>query len=336
MAKHKAPTQVTIAPTEEQSAFNGFVERTWKPFAAIAVALAAFIIWSQASSESEKQASFDSWDGLTSTLKLDLFTGAMEATSEDVASLSADGEAGPWALYLAAVAHAKDRNWEEASSAIQRLQQEYPDHQLNTDKYEFDGADQPLSMAGNFARIASAQAAWASEHPQLVANPDLPADAPKVRINTAEGPIVVGLYTDRAPKHCENFLKLCREGFYDGTKIHRILPGRIIQGGDPNTKPDGDEALIGQGGPGYSIEEELTGLFHFEGVLAAARKPGETESSGSQFYISMGPVHEFDENYVVYGRVVEGLEIVKAIGEGEVDPPDRPRNMVELTSTEVL
>jgi len=338
MAKHKAPTQVTIAPTEEQSVFAALVHRAWKPFVAIALVFIAVSVFSMVSEKQDLEGDYADWNLLTEKLSLDLTTGELSASTEDIAGLRAPlkgGAAEPWAVYLSAVALAKDGDWSGAESQLASLESEFPKHPLNTGMYEFEGSDGAESLAQRFKRVVADQKSWAVTHPELIANPTLNESAPRVRIVTDEGAILVGLYPDRAPKHCENFLKLCKEGFYDGTLFHRVVPFALIQAGDPNTKNE-DQSTWGNGGPGYTIESEESGLFHFEGSLAAAKKPQEQESSGSQFYLTVADVHGLDDQYVVFGSIIEGLENAVTIGEGEVTPPDSPITPVKILSTEVL
>ena len=115
----------------------------------------------------------------------------------------------------------------------------------------------------------------------------------KVKINTTEGEIIVRLY-DETPKHRDNFIKLAKEGYYDGTLFHRVIKDFMIQGGDPNSKDAPAGKMLGTGGPGYTVPAEFVypQLFHKRGALSAARQGDEVnpkrESSGSQFYIVWG------------------------------------------------
>ena len=169
----------------------------------------------------------------------------------------------------------------------------------------------------------------------LFSNPALPADAPRVRLNTSKGPIVVGLYVDRAPKHAENFLELCRKGFYNGTKFHRVVRGSLIQGGDPNSI-SGEPESWGQGGPGNSLEVETDPrLRHFKGALVAWKAPGETRSHGSQFFLTTADQNQMDGQTVVFGIVVDGFSTIEAIESGAV-VEDRPQDPATVESTEVL
>jgi len=132
-------------------------------------------------------------------------------------------------------------------------------------------------------------------------------------ISTAKGDIVVQLDAEAAPQTVNNFVFLAREGFYDGLAFHRVEPDFVIQGGDP--------AGTGAGGPGYQVEAEI-GLLHEEGVIATARKGDEANptraSSGSQFYITLAPQPALDGAYTVFGRVVEGMDVVRSIAVGDV------------------
>jgi len=176
--------------------------------------------------------------------------------------------------------------------------------------------------------------AWENNHPLLFSNPDPPADAPRVRIQTENGAFVVALYNDRAPQHSENFLELCKQNYYDGTRFHRVLPNKMIQGGDPNTI-DGEPETWGLGGPEKTIESEVDpALKHFAGYLAAAKKTGDAKSSGSQFYITTEANHVWDGTYTVFGKVVEGLPVVEEIAGAPVTG-DKPQTPVVLQSTEI-
>ncbi|HBY98273.1 MAG TPA: peptidylprolyl isomerase [Chloroflexi bacterium] len=131
-------------------------------------------------------------------------------------------------------------------------------------------------------------------------------------IETAKGNIVLELYPKAAPQTVNNFVFLARNGFYNGLTFHRVEPGFVIQGGDPK----GD----GTGGPGYTLPAEIE-LPHVEGAVAMARLSDqvnpERRSSGSQFYITLAPAHQLDGAYTVFGQVVEGMDVVKAIAIGD-------------------
>ena len=170
----------------------------------------------------------------------------------------------------------------------------------------------------------------------------LAADAQKVKgkdqlvtIETPQGEIKLVLFED-TPRHRENFLKLAKEGFYDGTTFHRVIDGFMIQGGDPNTKDD-DPSNDGTGNPGYTIPAEINPKHkHVRGAVAAARMGDhmnpERASSGSQFYIVENhdgtPI--LDEAYTVFGQVVDGLDVVDKIAEVPKGGRDRPMSDVKM------
>ena len=184
-------------------------------------------------------------------------------------------------------------------------------------------------------RIAS-QKTWVQGHPGFFENTPPPADAPKVKLHTDQGDILIALYPTEAPKHVENFLKLSREGYYAGTKFHRVQVGFMIQGGDPNSK-SGDPSTWGQGGPEYKVDHEESALKHFPGYLSAAKMGNQKEESGSQFFITTGDAHHLDGQHTVFGKVLEGMEIVGKIERGKVATgTDRPEAPVTVLSVEVL
>ena len=142
------------------------------------------------------------------------------------------------------------------------------------------------------------------------------------------GVIRIELLPELAPKTVANFKKLAARGFYDGTYFHRVLPGFMIQGGDPQTK-DGDPRNDGKGGPGYAIADEFTDYPHRRGVVSMANR-GSRNSGGSQFFIVLADMPHLDGKYAVFGRVVGGIEVVDAVAELELDlygrygPSNRP------------
>jgi peptidyl-prolyl cis-trans isomerase B (cyclophilin B) len=131
----------------------------------------------------------------------------------------------------------------------------------------------------------------------------------RVRITTAKGDIVFNFYPDEAPQHSAAFIKLARAGFYDGLTFHRVEPGFVIQGGDP----DGN----GTGGPGYNLDAEFSEIPHVRGTVAMARS-ANPNSAGSQFYICLDDAPFLNRQYTVFGQTVEGQEVVQSIRRGDV------------------
>lgn len=334
MAKHRAATQVSLAPTHQETELHRFVQRYWKMAAGLAVALAVgilFQVWRDQRGQVDRHTS---WDRLRDEVRLQFGVQAPDAAV--VASLAeelAKEPAGPWAKAVEIGKRLQDEDLQGAERAAQELAGKWPEHPLATMAFPFDGRA-PRTLSDQLAARLEALEAWEAAHPGLFANPPLAEDAPRVALTTAQGRIVLGVDQERAPKHAENFLRLVREGFYDGLKFHRVVPGYCIQGGDPNTR-DGAPETWGLGGPGYTVEAERTGLVHFPFVLAAAKKGGDEGSSGSQFYITTAAVHGWDGQYVVFGRVLEGEDVVRAIA-GQPVEGDRPTAPVVIERAEVV
>jgi peptidyl-prolyl cis-trans isomerase B (cyclophilin B) len=132
-------------------------------------------------------------------------------------------------------------------------------------------------------------------------------------IKTSEGEMVVEFWTAAAPNTIENFKKLARAGFYDGTIFHRIIKGFMIQGGDPNSKDPAKENHYGEGGPGYQIKAEFNQHKHERGVISMARG-SDPDSAGSQFFICLAPVPRLDGKYTTFGKLIKGDDVREKIG----------------------
>lgn len=132
-------------------------------------------------------------------------------------------------------------------------------------------------------------------------------------IKTSAGEMVVQFWTNAAPNTIENFKKLARSGFYDGTIFHRIVKGFMIQGGDPNTKDPAKESRYGEGGPGYKIKAEFNDHSHERGVISMARET-DPDSAGSQFFICLGNVRRLDHKYTTFGKLIKGDDVLEKIG----------------------
>src|SRR5207244_13009633 len=136
-------------------------------------------------------------------------------------------------------------------------------------------------------------------------------------IKTSEGDMVVQFWTDAAPSTIENFKKLARSGFYDGTIFHRIVKDFMIQGGDPNSKDPAKESRYGEGGPGYKIKAEFNNHSHERGVISMARDPNP-DSAGSQFFICLASVPRLDHQYTTFGKLTKGDDVLGKIGDTAV------------------
>jgi peptidyl-prolyl cis-trans isomerase B (cyclophilin B) len=159
-------------------------------------------------------------------------------------------------------------------------------------------------------------------------------------IKTSEGEMVVQFWNDAAPNTIENFKKLARSGFYDGTIFHRIVKGFMIQGGDPNSKDPGKESSYGQGGPGYKVKAEFNDHSHDRGVVSMARS-SDPDSAGSQFFICLAPVPRLDHQYTTFGKLVKGDDVLKKIGDTPVTrnsagEMSRPTKRVAIESIKIV
>ena len=147
-------------------------------------------------------------------------------------------------------------------------------------------------------------------------------------IETKFGEITLRFFPEVAPNHVNSFIELARDGFYDGTTFHRIVPGFVIQGGDPNTKSN-DRSRHGMGGPGFNLKAEFSKLPHKRGTLSMARA-AHPDSAGSQFFICVADAPFLDGEYTVFGEVVKGMDVADKIVSQPKDQRDNPIDRVEM------
>lgn len=147
-------------------------------------------------------------------------------------------------------------------------------------------------------------------------------------IETKLGNIELKFYPEAAPGHVKNFIKLAKDGTYDGTIFHRVIPGFMIQGGDPNTKGP-DSYTYGMGGPGYHIKAEFNDIPHKRGILSMARAQ-DPNSAGSQFFIVVKDSRFLDKQYTVFGEVTKGMDVVDEIVNLPRNSRDLPHERIEM------
>ena len=147
-------------------------------------------------------------------------------------------------------------------------------------------------------------------------------------IKTDFGNIKFSLEPDLAPETVRNFSKLTKSGFYNGTLFHRVIPGFMIQGGDPNTK-NSDKSMWGQGGPGYNLKAEFSSRSHLRGIVSMARA-NDPDSAGSQFFIVTSDSTFLDRQYTVFGEVIDGMEVADKIVNLPRDGNDCPEQEVKI------
>src|SRR5215475_12247097 len=154
--------------------------------------------------------------------------------------------------------------------------------------------------------------------------------APQAIIETKFGSMEIRFFPDKAPKHVENFIQLAKSGFYDKTIFHRVIPGFMIQGGDPNTKDEKNKSQYGTGGPGHNVKAEFNDRPHVRGTVSMARSK-EPDSAGSQFFIVVKDSPSLDGQYTVFGEVVKGMEVADKIVSQPRDARDNPLERIEMT-----
>ena len=165
-----------------------------------------------------------------------------------------------------------------------------------------------------------------------------PSLGPKAIIKTKFGDIHIKLYPDLAPNHVGNFIQLAKSGFYDGTIFHRVIPGFMIQGGDPNTKSSLRKDIYGQGGPKDEkgnpilLKAEFSDTPHKRGIVSMARA-NEPDTAGSQFFIVVEPSPFLDRKYTVFGEVTKGLGVADKIVVLPRNDHDLPNERIEMTVT---
>jgi peptidyl-prolyl cis-trans isomerase B (cyclophilin B) len=147
-------------------------------------------------------------------------------------------------------------------------------------------------------------------------------------IETKFGNMELRFFPEVAPNHVNNFIELAKKGFYDGTTFHRVIPGFMIQGGDPNSK-NPDKSTHGMGGPGYTVKAEFNEKPHKRGTLSMARA-GHPDSAGSQFFICVADAPFLDRQYTVFGEVVSGMDVADKIVNQPRDKKDNPLERVEI------
>src|SRR5580704_2662299 len=166
------------------------------------------------------------------------------------------------------------------------------------------------------------------------------ADKEVAVLKTSQGEMVVEFWPDVAPNTVNNFIKLAKSGFYDGTAFHRIIKGFMVQGGDPLTKDASQEGAWGTGGPGYNVNAEFNDHSHQYGVLSMARS-SDPNSAGSQFFICDGNASFLDHQYTAFGHLIKGGDVLDKIANTPVGPSStgensKPQERVGVTSIKIV
>jgi peptidyl-prolyl cis-trans isomerase B (cyclophilin B) len=173
-------------------------------------------------------------------------------------------------------------------------------------------------------------AAWLPTVAVLHAADSPAGKAPTALIKTKFGDMEIVFFPDKAPNHVQNFIKLAKSGYYNGTIFHRVIPGFMIQGGDPNTKDSKKPETYGMGGPTEKLKAEFNNTPHRRGIVSMART-NDPNSAGSQFFIVVKDSNFLDGQYTVFGEVVKGMEVADKIVELPRNARDLPAERVEIT-----
>jgi peptidyl-prolyl cis-trans isomerase B (cyclophilin B) len=185
----------------------------------------------------------------------------------------------------------------------------------------------PAMAADTHTKKPSATKKVAKEHPMSYYT-DKVAD-----IKTNKGTITIRFFPDVAPNHVKNFIDLAEKGFYNGSKFHRVIPGFMIQGGDPNSVA-GDPSTWGTGGSGTNVKAEFNSVHHVPGIVSMARSQSP-DSASSQFFIVVGDASFLDKQYSAFGMVTSGMKVADAIATTPRDPNDRPKSPVIMETVTI-
>lgn len=214
-----------------------------------------------------------------------------------------------WHLLSQASEAIKKEDFDKAKSWLEKLDK------LGSDQLRRVGnpsAEGP-SLGATILNKIQAYHDWKEKNSRFFRNPD-PAQKPRARFVTDAGEFVIALYPnpEGAPRTSENFIKLCKEGFYNGTRLFEVFTGYSIRGGDPSTRAESPTSWTNQG-PGYEIDIEKNGLFNFQWAVSMYRVPGQEKASGSQFVIALQ--NQLGQDAPIFGVVVEGRELLQEVGQ---------------------
>lgn len=336
MPEHKSPTQVTLSTGEGTSELHGVVARYWKP-AAILVGIAATVILvSVVKSERRVKAAHSAWNRVRKDVQFGFMvepapTAVLGGLEEELAG----SKVVPWIRAISIGGLLEEGKSAAASDSARSLASSWPDHALSRVGFFSGESGGPrMSLPAWIESALATSASFEEARKDLSANPVPSEMSPRVVIKTTVGDIVVALFADLSPRHAENFLKLCSDGFYDGTRIHRLVQGQYLEAGDPNSRTEGSEDW-GTGGPGYSIPHEGAKAWNYKYAVTSVQADDNYSSNGSQFRIMLSDVHSFDGASSVFGVVVDGTAVLDELGAAEVSGA-RPTNPVTIQSTEVM
>ncbi len=200
---------------------------------------------------------------------------------------------------------------------------------------KFMGSALAMLLAITMISCSSTETATKKEEKKVAEKSIEKSTNPKYEITVTQkgkelGKIVLELWPNVAPKHCANFDNLVKTGFYDGTAFHRVIPGFMIQGGDPNSK-NKPRNTWGMGDPSQkTVPAEFSDISHKRGILSTARKGGDINSATSQFFIMVEDSPHLDRQYTVFGHVLSGMDVADKVVNSRVDKKNGPLDKIEM------
>ena len=343
MAKHKAATEITIIQ-EERSGFAELVDRYKWHGLGLMIALGAVIFWRASSESSAVEQDRAAWAPLHKA-----FAKQGATTKETIAAInqttsSGDDVVKSVANLLQAGLLASEGEFEDAGTAVDFASQTAPAF-LKTLKVPAGENGEEQTILSSLTGALEREEEWKIKFHNQVYTNVLPEDAPRYKVETTAGTVVIGLHIKDAPAHAKNFMSQVAEGVYDGTLLHGpaidganlAIPG--VRGGDLKTKDSEDSTTWGQETSDGVLNREGTDLTHEKGAVAAIIAEGQRKSSPTQFMILTEANHRNDSRYTVFGKVVEGLEIIEGLAElplreGEAAIFEDPAKFISITKVE--
>ena len=242
--------------------------------------------------------------------------------------------------------YSKDIKYPENSTSEQPLRLVYSSDSFNSDRpglffavliYEVNHNYVPKTISDPYNEIVNNEEKFSKGTSEINSDMKSTNESKLAILNTSQGPITIEFFPDVAPNHVSNFEKLAESGFYDGTLFHRIVKGFVIQGGDPNTKNITNKAVWGTGDPGYKIKAEFSNIPHNRGIVSMARS-ADPDSAGSQFFIVLNDSRFLDNQYTVFGKVINGMDVVDKIAALPTIQNDQPQdsNLAKINSIAIV
>lgn len=337
MSSHKAPSQVTVSSGERDGELHELVRKHWKIAGLLVGVTITGILVQVGIRERGLQTINRSWDRLRRDVHFTFGFGVELPSQAVIGGLEEElssTDVGPWVKALRVGQLLEEGKYEPALEAANAAETTWPNHPISQTAY-YGLAGSPRQALNHQIRTAmTGLRTFEETRPDLFANPTPPEGSPRVRLDTSKGSLTVVLLAEQAPRHVENFLLLCKSGYYNGSRIHKVIPGQYVEGGDPNSKTE-DSQTWGAGGPGYTIAHEESWLWNRRYAVTSVPEGDNYTSNGSQFRIVASDLPSLDGTTTVFGVIVEGADALDRIGEVELSA-NRPIEPVAIQSATLL